>query len=248
VLYPKLLGHAELQAALQKTPGNKNLERVWASLGKRNEKLNEPRIQREGIAFLPPSHLLPLARYLELGVRGFSDEERLTKTQRREFALQIDSLTAELGEMLKRFDACSPRGPWAFAMDEACSAAIETLWEIELSAAPEDLRGTKDSRGTYIKGWCNGVGRVFDNIPPVLSAIRNATDEWSRQRPIVGRPNASNADLTFFLRTLTKHFVRHYGQPLYAQNIALARVFFPGDWDFDPAHLKKITTHERGEK
>jgi len=64
--------------------------------------------------------------------------------------------------------------------------------------------------------------RMIELITPMKRLIQ----DWADKPQIVSRPKKEHARRTYFLRSISDHFMTNYGTPLHAQTLAIGSVFF----------------------
>lgn len=137
----------------------------------------------------PDSRGIKLAGMVQSERENFAGFERMTPAERKHYANRVRSCATELAELLKSNYLLS-----------------EFTWD--------RMRMAEKSRDQPV-AW---PGRHFGNyhLPSALMALASAVDDWfDISRPIIGRPNAINAERLFMLRTLAENFRLRFGTPLY---------------------------------
>ena len=222
--FPTLATYGELVKALDAETGVP--AKTWATILK-HEQMRPAKAGRPGGLIEEHSQLRPLAIFLRRGLSGFSGEARMASNERRKIAHRIHRLAKVLAEELIRFESKEQFVDWYFAVGGA-------TWPLlgEISKLRRLQPVVSDSGGA---DWVQGFTAAIEHPNLLLEAISQAAITWQIPRRVasVARPSETNADRTFFIRTLSRGFQNRYGKKLLDETRAFTIVFFPDAGDLD---------------
>lgn len=72
---------------------------------------------------------------------------------------------------------------------------------------------------------------VMNNLTSVLAQLGESASAWSETKPVLYRPNAKDADRTFFVRKMTEMFREAVGRPMREYTAILAKCVYGRDID-----------------
>jgi hypothetical protein len=110
----------------------------------------------------------------------------------------------------------------------------DVLFLLEALKAPS---GGKEAMDIDYARYC--LSDVIPTFDALLSDIAAIADKSGKDAPLVRKPNSLNAPIHYFVRYLSDHCCRHYGQPLHDVVAITTSVAFDRQ-DIDADYVRKL--------
>ena len=187
------------------------MKSVWVALGKRVSD------DRELYKFLGAC---------ERGIMGWRGDQKLSITERRKSYQDIFDTVAKLQSLMGRasdFDGYS----------------ITQLIEEEQFAFMLQCVGAKvtDADEVSYARFC--LSELMPSINSLFNDIGKKAKEYSNNGPVAKKPNSENAEIHYFVRTLSSYCQKTFEQPLHETVATTASVVFDQS-TFDADYIRKI--------
>lgn len=179
----------------------KHVKSVWTALARRSTE----RVAREQSA-------LSLFWAVNWAL-DFSGEAVLGSGERRRRAQAVIKAADALADALREADT---PGLWTMQFaDDTAKQSREMI--VKDGAWP-------DEESFAMGAWLAAREVAFD-LPGLVAAQCKDTLAWAEEA-VVERPNKPTAARSYFVRSITSHFFKKYGEPLRGPTLSLASVFF----------------------
>jgi hypothetical protein len=217
------LPDTERTELLGKLLTNPNMKGVWAALAKR-----------------AANETAPWEFYLacEMGIAGWRGDQKQTQTERQAFYQEISESAENLRSLLRQ----SPEFD-SYSIDDLITESLsswlddpDVIWvsEAHRTAHVEQLAARRSTE--------HGDGIHKESIPSVhavLSDVSEKAKQYSNKEPKVKKPNSKNAEIHYFIRTLSEYCRHTYNQPLHDIVATTTAVVFPRK-DIDVDYVRKL--------
>lgn len=217
---------------LRKILTDERMRNVWENLSKRNS--DESKWARFWFA-------------CESAITGWKGDLQLSGKKREEYFREIHAHAIKLSELIedtKEFQL--------YSVDKLIDIKMINYLLNLIDAIPPDGFGEAVESGSdkfgasldYSADFLDYVKFTLSDILPsvhaILSDIAVKALEYGKTKPMVGKPNSENAELTYFIRRLSEHMQKEYGQPLHELVATTAYVVFEKN-NIDATYVRKIT-------
>ncbi|PTR14515.1 hypothetical protein C8R31_106189 [Nitrosospira sp. Nsp2] len=161
-------------------------------------------------------------RACEWGITGWRGDMRQTPSERRAFYQEIRNAAGLLQSLLNKasgFDYYSINN----LVDDQ-----QIEWLLEVLNAPNDVSYARFS-----------LSDITPSILEVLNDIGKKASQYAEDESSVKKPNSRNAELHYFIRFLSGHCERCYGQPLH-DVVTVTTSVIVDQWNIDNDYVRKI--------
>lgn len=217
---------AALVGTFQKILAASDIASVWKSLEKRFAFPEAPSWQWEMSA-------LRLVEVCAEGIANFSGQQRFTQGERVAIATEVSDACNVVVDLLEKMDLAET----VHYPDELKS--IGSVIRNYCSANAFNPGQTEEEKKMYREGFERGAFIALNKLGEILGALSVDAKNWGKMRPLVARPNKSNAARTYFIRHLTSYFIDEFNAPLRQQTLVLTGAFFDVS-DLDASLISKL--------
>jgi hypothetical protein len=143
------------------------------------------------------------------GLRGWQLDQKHTTSDRKALSLEMQDTIAQLDAQLKK------------------SRLADRYWLGNLismdtvSAILEELGSSRDASFGHLV-----IGGRLPKIADILMSLSTEAQRYGEEQPSISRPNSENADIRYFVRSLSGYLQQEYRQPLHEVVAATAEVVF----------------------
>lgn len=166
----------------------------------------------------------------EGGISHWRGNLKQTAAERKAFYQEIRDTAGKLMYLMYKSDK------FDFYSINALIDKEAVKWLLEALDADSDFYGDEDKNLDYAHF---SLSDVIPRIQEVLTDIANKAMQYSKEEPTVRKPNSENADIHFFVRTLSEYFRNKYKQPLHEVVAATAEVVFDRQ-NIDSDYVRKL--------
>jgi len=211
--YP-LLPDEESDNLLEKLLTDHRMKNAWAAINRRARGEDDAKETWHACEFA-------LARW-----RG---EPKLTPLERTKLFAEIHECAYRLLSLMDRtreFNRYS-------IVHQIDTDGVNWLLDVLNADIPHVTTGRKVGYTRY------AVSHVIPSLKALLLDIGNKAVEYSNDGPVLLKPNSENAEMHYFVRSISTHFRRHYQQPLHEAVANIACVALDRD-DIDSDLVRKL--------
>ena len=158
----------------------------------------------------------------EDGIAGWQSDLKQTAAERKKFFKEIQDTAGKLINLMDK------SGEFDFYSIAQLIDEERFKWLINALDTPRDLSFT----GAAVLG-------IMPEIHKVLLDISEKSVRYGNVEPSVKKPNSENADIHYFVRTLSQYFKDKYKQPLHEVVAATAEVVFDR-MNIDSDYVRKL--------
>lgn len=216
------LPDTERTELLGKLLTNQNMKDVWKALAKRA--VNES---------APWEFFLAC----ETGITGWRGDQKQTPVERRAFYQEISETAEKLISLLMQsseFDNYSIDNLISDIQTELINNPDVEWAETDRTAVLEQIAARKRDE--------HGHSAIYPFIPSVNQVLHDVGEkakQYLGKEPKVKKPNSPNAEIHYFIRTLSEYCRHTYNQPLHDVVATTAAVVFPR-MDIDVDYVQKL--------
>jgi hypothetical protein len=217
------LPDTERTELLGKLLTNPNMKGVWAALAKRTA--NES---------------APWEFYLacEMGIAGWRGDQKQTPIERQSLHQEISETAEKLMALLRQspeFDSYSIND----LITESLSNRLDDpdVYWVSEAARTELLEHLAERRSTEHNNSIHK--KLIPSVNEVLSYVSAKAKRDSEHKQKVKKPNSQNAEIHYFIRTLSEYCRHAYNQPLHDVVANTAAVIFP-EANIDVDYVRKL--------
>lgn len=158
----------------------------------------------------------------EGGITGWRGDLKQTPSERRAFYQKIFDAAAELQGLMSKADDFDYYSITKLIDDE------QIEWLLEVLDATNDVSYTRFS-----------LSEIIPHYFLVLNDIAEKAKKYGEEESSVKKPNSENADIHYFVRSLSGYLSRRYGQPLHEVVAATTGVVFDRQ-NIDSDYVRKL--------
>jgi len=179
-------------ALLEKLITNHSMKPVWASLSKRfKDEQKDPRL---------------FFFYCKRGITDWRGDQKQTPAERRAFYQELYDTVAKLSSLMHKASGFDHYSVDDLVKNDSIEWLVDTL-EIPQLYSPETEKDI-----SYIR-FC--LSEIIPSVDDLLGDIGKKAITLRDESALVKKPNSQNAGAHYFIRALSGHCQKSYGQPLH---------------------------------
>lgn len=161
-------------------------------------------------------------RACERGINGWRGDPKQTAAERKAFYQEICATAEKLQQLMYK----------SGRFDLYHTSQLVDFQRIEWLRAELDI----SVEYSYSK-YC--IYDIMPNVHDVLTDISKKAIKYGAEEPSVRKPNSENADIHYFVRTISQFLKKKYKQPLHEVVAATAEIVFDRQY-IDSDYIRKL--------
>lgn len=163
----------------------------------------------------------------EKGITGWRGNIKQTASERKAFYQEIRDTATKLFSLINKSDQFD-----FYSIDNLVDKK-KIKWLLEVLDAPIDVSYAQFS-----------LAEITPSIDKVLIDISEKATQYGEKESPVKKPNSPNAEIHYFIRSLSHYFSEKYRKPLHEVVAITAGVIFDKQ-DIEADHVKKLVNRQR---